>query len=416
MEKKNTLESSKIHQIQLKTFFSMILLYTFYFIVNYNLGPSSMLIQEELQIDSSKFGIIFTVFTLTFALGQFFSGFLSDRYSAKKIMLIGAYGAILANLCFSISSSFHLFIIFWGFNGLFLSLGWSPGCSILYNWFPNSQLGFFMGVYNAFSFLGGVIVYPLSGFIIPAFGWRFAFIIPPIILLLWSFEFLIVVKDNPGQAGYKTDWDEDNLINSKVLIDEYFKIFAHPLMNLVYISTICSQVVRWGLLNWIIKILTTSVTLGGYGMNLRLATTIAACMHIGGMIFSILLGYISDKVFKGFRWQTILFGFSLSFFALLILYFMGSSINILLLCILLFIAGGCIQGLQAPLFNLPGDILGARLGATGVGISCGWSYIGASLSGVAFGWFLDNHGFRNGLLLLAIVSLLGGITTSQIRK
>lgn len=223
MEKKNILESNKIYPIQLKTFFSMILLYTFYFIVNYNLGPSSKLIQEELQITSSKFGIIFTAFTLTFALGQFLSGFLSDRYSAKKVMLIGAYGAILANLCFSISDSFFLFIIFWGFNGLFLSLGWSPGCSILYNWFPKSQQGFFMGVYNAFSFLGGVIVYPLSGFIIPAFGWRLAFIIPPIILLLWSFEFIMVVKDTPSQAGYKTDWYEDNLITSKIKIDEYLK-------------------------------------------------------------------------------------------------------------------------------------------------------------------------------------------------
>lgn len=415
MEKRITLESNKLHPTQLKVFLSMILLYTFYFVVNYNLGPSSMSIQKELNITSSEFGIIFTVFTLTFALGQFFSGFLSDRYSAKKIMLIGAFGAIVANLCFSLSNSLLLFTIFWGINGLFLSLGWSPGCSILFNWFPKSRLGLFMGIYNAFSFLGGVIVYPLVGYIIPTFGWRAVFVIPPIILFLWSFEFISIVKDTPNQAGFNIDWAENNKITS-VGIKDYLIVLTHPLMNLVYLATICSQFVRWGLVNWVLKILTASVDLGGYGMDLGLATTIAACMHMGGMVFSIAFGYISDKVFNGTRWQTVLLGFSLSASALLILFIIGSSVNLILLSILLFISGGCIQGLQAPLFNLPGDILGSKLGATGVGIACGWSYIGASLSGVTLGWFLDNYGFLNGFLLMALISLLGGFISSNIKK
>ena len=43
-----------------------------------------------------------------------------------------------------------------------------------------------MGVYNAFSLLGGVVAYPLVGISIMKFGWRAAFIIPPMLLLLWA--------------------------------------------------------------------------------------------------------------------------------------------------------------------------------------------------------------------------------------
>lgn len=422
-ENHNILKSNKLYSYQLKVFFSMTTLYTFYFVINYNLGTATKLIQDDFNISSSKFGILFTVFTITFACGQFISGFLGDRYTPKGIMLIGAIGGIIANFMFGSSSTITSFIIFWGINGLFLSLGWSPGCSILFNWFPKTKWGLFMGIYNAFSFLGGVIVYPLAGFIIPRWGWRAAFIIPPLFLFVWALEFLFVAKNSPEDAGFIADWRDKSSTNNneKIGAKDYWKVLTHPLMNLVYISAICSQFVRWGLVNWIVKILTEPVATGGYGMSLLASTTIASFMHWGGIFFSISLGYMSDRVFKGIRWQTILIGFLMNFLALVLLFTMGPSIiqtqgGFILLSALLFIAGGCIQGLQAPIFNLPGDILGNKLGGTGVGITNGWSYIGASLSGISLGWLLDNYGFMSGILLMAVVSLIGGVIITFVKK
>lgn len=417
------LKTDKLHIYQLKVFFTMTTLYTFYFAVNYNLGPATKLIQDEFSISSSKFGILFTMFTITFACGQFISGFLGDRYSPKRMMLVGALGGVVANFSFGLSSNLVFFTIFWAFNALFLSMGWSPGCSILFKWFPEKRWGVFMGIYNAFSFLGGVIVYPLAGYVIGKWGWRAAFIIPPFFLLLWSFIFLVNAKNSPKEAGFVAEWEKDKAdeIIEKIGVKDYWKVMKHPVMNLVYISAICSQFVRWGLVNWVVKILTEPTATGGYGMSLVISATIASSMHWGGAFFSIVLGFVSDIVFKGSRWQSILIGFFLSFIALLIIYFVGPSIldikgGLLLLFILLFVSGGCIQGLQAPIFNLPGDILGSRLGGTGVGITNGWSYIGASLSGICLGWILDSYGFMNGILVMSVVSLIGGIIIYFVRK
>ncbi len=433
----NLIPIKKFHPIQLKVFFTMTTLYTFYFAVNYNLGPATKYIQDAFNISSQRFGILFTVFTIIFALGQFVAGYLGDRFSPKKMMLIGATGGIISNFLFGMSGSLTYFTLFWGLNALFLSFGWSPGCSILFNWLPESKWGTFMGIYNAFSFMGGVIVYPLAGFAITHFGWRAAFFIPPVLLLLWTLVFSKNVTDAPEDLGFEVEWKthktgrKDKSQNqgqnksendqAAIGLNDYLKVLKHPTMNLIYVSAICSQFVRWGLVNWVVKILIEPVSSGGYGLSLVLSAAIASAMHWGGAFFSILMGYISDVVFKGQRWQVIFTGFLVSGFTLLIMYRYNSNImsvkyGLQLLVLILFVAGGCIQGLQAPIFNLPGDILGSRLGGTGVGITNGWSYIGASLSGIALGWLLDSYGLMSGILLMAFVSIIGAVFILIVRR
>lgn len=391
----------------------MIILYTFYFSANYNLSTAAKTIQDEFMFSSSQFGILFTVFTITFACGHFIAGFLGDRYSPKKMMIIGALGAVCSNFLFGFSNTLLMFGIFWGMNALFLSMGWSPGCSILFKWFPEKRLGFFMGIYNAFSFLGGVIVFPLAAFSISRWGWRAAFFIPPLLLLAWLLVFVINVKDKPEDAGYTAEWRKETESEQITITGkDYLNVLMNPTMNLIYLAAICSQFVRWGLVNWVVKIFSEPINAGGYGMTLVFSATIASLIHWGGAFFSILLGYASDKVFKGKRWQTIFIGYIASAVSLFLMFVLGADIvnmpgGVVLLGGLLLVAGGCIQGLQAPIFNLPGDILGNKLGGTGVGITNGWSYIGASLSGVALGSLLDVYGFMSGILLMGIVSLVG---------
>ena len=161
--------------------------------------------------------------------------------------------------------------------------------------------------------------------------------------------------------------------------------------------------------------------MGGFGLTLLAAAAIASSMHWGGAFFSIVMGYISDRVFDGKRWQTIFIGFIITSISLTLVFLAGSSIlqfksGIAILTLLLFLAGGCIQGVQAPIFNLPGDILGSRLGGTGVGVVNGWSYIGASFAGGTLGLLMDSSGLTSGLLLMAGVSLLGALIILKVKE
>ena len=442
------LKENEFHPVQLRVFFVMITLYTFYFTCNNNLGVAADRIQQSFDLSNATFGILFTIFTLGFGLGQFFSGYLGDRYSPKLLMFLGAIGATAANIGFGLSSGMKPFAIFWAINAVSLSMGWSPGCSVLFRWIPQKRWGLFMGLFDAFAFLGGIIIYPVAGFAITFLSWRAAFFLPALLLLMWSVVFCIYVKDTPQQYGFTVEWEHSGVSDVKdsasasdtVCLRDYADVMKHPAILLTALATICSQFVRWGLVNWIVKILITPCSVdapglaesaggglfagsqsGGFGMALMAATIAASAMHWGGAFFSIALGHISDTVFHGSRWQTILMGFLVSTASLLIIYFWGLRIlmlpgGVVILGALLFFAGGCIQGVQAPLFNLPGDILGTRLGGTGVGIVNGWSYLGASFAGISLGAMMDAFGLTSCLLLMAGISLAGAVVTAVLRR
>lgn len=454
------LKENEFHPVQLRVFFVMITLYTFYFTCNNNLGVAADRIQQSFDLSNATFGILFTIFTLGFGLGQFFSGYLGDRYSPKLLMFLGAIGATVANIGFGLSSGMKPFAIFWAINAVSLSMGWSPGCSVLFRWIPQKRWGLFMGLFDAFAFLGGIIIYPVAGFAITFLSWRAAFFLPALLLLMWSVVFCIYVKDTPQQYGFTVEWEHSGVSDAKdsaktpasedakdpasasdtVCLRDYADVMKHPAILLTALATICSQFVRWGLVNWIVKILITPCSVeapglaesaggglfagsqsGGFGMALMAATIAASAMHWGGAFFSIALGHISDTVFHGSRWQTILMGFLVSTAGLLIIYFWGLRIlmlpgGVVILGALLFFAGGCIQGVQAPLFNLPGDILGTRLGGTGVGIVNGWSYLGASFAGISLGAMMDAFGLTSCLLLMAGISLAGAVVTAVLRR
>lgn len=464
------LKENEFHPVQLRVFFVMITLYTFYFTCNNNLGVAADRIQQSFDLSNATFGILFTIFTLGFGLGQFFSGYLGDRYSPKLLMFLGAIGATAANIGFGLSSGMKPFAIFWAINAVSLSMGWSPGCSVLFRWIPQKRWGLFMGLFDAFAFLGGIIIYPVAGFAITFLSWRAAFFLPALLLLMWSVVFCIYVKDTPQQYGFTVEWEHSGVSDVKdpasasgdvkdsakdpapgsgdakdsasdtVCLRDYADVMKHPAILLTALATICSQFVRWGLVNWIVKILITPYSVdapglaesaggglfagsqsGGFGMALMAATIAASAMHWGGAFFSIALGHISDTVFHGSRWQTILIGFLVSTAGLLIIYFWGLRIlmlpgGVVILGALLFFAGGCIQGVQAPLFNLPGDILGTRLGGTGVGIVNGWSYLGASFAGISLGAMMDAFGLTSCLLLMAGISLAGAVVTAVLRR
>lgn len=458
------LKENEFHPVQLRVFFVMITLYTFYFTCNNNLGVAADRIQQSFDLSNATFGILFTIFTLGFGLGQFFSGYLGDRYSPKLLMFLGAIGATAANIGFGLSSGMKAFAIFWAINAVSMSMGWSPGCSVLFRWIPQKRWGLFMGLFDAFAFLGGIIIYPVAGFAITFLSWRAAFFLPALLLLMWSVVFCIYVKDTPQQYGFTVEWEHSGISDAKapasedakdptpvsgdakdsasdtVCLRDYADVMKHPAILLTALATICSQFVRWGLVNWIVKILITPCSVdapglaesaggglfagsqsGGFGMALMAATIAASAMHWGGAFFSIALGHISDTVFHGSRWQTILMGFLVSTAGLLIIYFWGLRIlmlpgGVVILGALLFFAGGCIQGVQAPLFNLPGDILGTRLGGTGVGIVNGWSYLGASFAGISLGAMMDAFGLTSCLLLMAGISLAGAVVTAVLRR
>ena len=143
-----------------------------------------------------------------------------------------------------------------------------------------------MGLFDAFAFLGGIIIYPVAGFAITFLSWRAAFFLPALLLLMWSVVFCIYVKDTPQQYGFTVEWEHSGVSDVKdpasasedakdsaktpasdtVCLRDYADVMKHPAILLTALATICSQFVRWGLVNWIVKILITPCSVDAPGL------------------------------------------------------------------------------------------------------------------------------------------------------
>ncbi|MHC4556794.1 MAG: MFS transporter [Planctomycetota bacterium] len=417
-----TLKSRRIFLWQLRAFFSMGILYLFYYFCKYNLGAVTPDIQKEFGFTSKTFGLVTTIFTLTYAGGQFINGFLGDRYGPKLIMIIGGLGGVAANVCFGLSGTLTFFIAFWAINAYFSSCGWAPGCRIMYNWFPERQWGTWMGVFNALCYTGGALVLPIVTFAIAYWGWRAAFFVAPAFLLAMTILFMLLGKNSPQDVGLKAQWEQKNVERTakRTGAREYLIAFTNLRMNLSYLSGFGANFVRWGIITWMVKILAEPVEEGGFGLSMFVAGVITSLAHWGGAFFSLVLGVITDRVFKGIRWQTILIGFILGGLPLFYIakgpVILDYPMGLFLLGAAMFISGGLIQAIQTPLFDLPGDILGKEMGGTGAGIMDGWMYVGASFAGVFLGWWLDSYGLTSGVMLMGFVSIASGLLAIPIQK
>ncbi len=399
-------------------FFSMAMLYLFYYFGKKNIGPATRAIEEAFGLSHSQFGWVLTAFTLTYALGQFINGFLGDRYSPKAVMLIGALGGVAANVLFGFSGSLVLFTVFWAINGYFSSMGWAPGCRILCNWLPEKRWGWWMGVYNFFPYLGGALVLPVAAWAVTQHGWRAAFVLPPLFLLGMAGLFAWLGKSSPEAVGLRSPTRTQD--HSQVGPAAYWRAFTHPQMILPYAVAFGANAIRWGLLHWSILVLETPAAKGGFGLTLTKAGLIGSLVDWGGMFFAIVLGVVSDRIFAGRRRQTIVLSLIVAAGALGFLSLgapiLGLPRGLLWLGAAMFIAGGLIQGMHTPLFCLPGDVLGASLSGTGAGIMDGWMYIGAALAGFPLGWWLDTQGLTSGLALLGAASMAFGLLALGIRR
>lgn len=420
---------------QIRAFFSAGILYLFFYFCKYNLSSATHAIEEEFGFSHKTFGWIITAFLLVYAFGQFINGFLGDRYGPKRILIIGALGGVAVNVIFAFGgrlagfvglSALTVFVVLWAVNGYFSSMGWAPLCRIMYNWFPENRWGTWMGWANCLCYLGGFLIFPIATYSVDTWGWRAAFFVPPAFLLGMTVLFLFLGKSSPQDAGLETEWDrQSKKLTRPVGAREYWTAFTNPRMNLSYLCGVCANFVRWGLLSWGVRIFHAPVEEGGFGLDLLTAGWVTAMASLGGAIFSLLCGVVSDRVFKGTRWQTITIGCLLSSGAIyfiaqgasiLSISILGVRVGLALLLLAMFVGGGLIQAVQTPLFDLPGDILGRELGGTGAGIMDGWMYFGAALAGFFLGGILDNYGLTAGLTVMAIASVLSGLLAIPIQK
>ncbi|MFC2122260.1 MFS transporter [Bacteroidota bacterium] len=159
------------------------------------------------EFDWSRSGVAtaFFIYSITFAVVSLLVGRITDRRGPRQVLFVGALTMSLALILLSRTTAiwnFYFLHMVLGIGTAFL--GPAPVSVNISNWFyrlPGTMQGLaFTGIG-----VGGLAVAPLLGnYIIPSLGWRGAYVVMAVLLLVIMLPLIIfVVKDYPHQKGLR---------------------------------------------------------------------------------------------------------------------------------------------------------------------------------------------------------------------
>jgi sugar phosphate permease len=172
-------------------------------IINYldraNLSIAAPQMMKELHLTNTDIGLMGTVFSWTYAIMQLPSGWLVDRFGAKKVYSISVIWWSVATFITGLCSKLSAFLG----TRLLLGIGeascFPTSAKITSYWFPTKERGLATGFWDSSSKWGPAIAPPLLVTILVAYGWRALFIITGILGIVFILFFILFYR-NPKQS------------------------------------------------------------------------------------------------------------------------------------------------------------------------------------------------------------------------
>ena len=164
----------------------------------------------EGKIDDYFLGTVDMIFMLFYGLGLFVAGYIGDKFSLKKMLLVG--GSVATFFLFLIflirvsnSSNTDSIIAFMCFSGLFQSVGYPACVTILGNWVDKKKKGRIFGLWSSCHNIGNIIGTLFGMFAVDSsdIGWQYSILFACLFMMLNLTLVGFFVISNPILAGFE---------------------------------------------------------------------------------------------------------------------------------------------------------------------------------------------------------------------
>jgi MFS family permease len=156
------------------------------------LGTAGPLIQRDLNLSNSQYGLLFSAFFWMYALIQIPVGALAERYGAHRVLAAGLVLWATATALTGITSGFSMLILLRMLLGLGESVGFPTVCKLLAAVVPVKQLGTANGIVGFGYLIGPGVGVFVAGILIDRIGWRGTFLAFGVGSLLWLIPWLLI--------------------------------------------------------------------------------------------------------------------------------------------------------------------------------------------------------------------------------
>lgn len=356
--------------------------------MNFSVAKKAML--DEGVMSATQMGVIGSALLFVYSAGKFINGFLADRCNIARFMSTGLLLSGLANIALGFHPGFSVFLILWGLNGWFQSVGSAPSVVAISHWFGKEERGTRYGVWSSSHSIGEGLTFVGTAVLVAHFGWRWGFWGPG---LVCSFAALVLYRslaDRPPTYGlppinvYKNEPPEPSKRTEASVGQLQWEVIRHPGVWILGLASGCLYVGRYGVGNWGPLYLQTVK-----GYSAAAAGSVMAAYPIANLLGSVTSGFVSDSLFGSRRGIPAFIYGVLEVVSLLALYWIPRG-HPLLDSAVLAVFGFGMGGLLVYLGGLMAiDLVSRRAAGAAMGLVGLFSYLVAGVQDTLSGYLLD---------------------------
>ncbi|MBI4558169.1 MAG: MFS transporter [Candidatus Hydrogenedentes bacterium] len=276
--------------------------YATFYLVRNNLAVVSKDMEAALHYSHSQIGNILAITAISYGVGKFVMGLLSDRSNPRVFMACGLLLTALCNFVFGSLGSYSVHLTLWALNGFFQGMGWPPCGRLMGHWYSEKERGLKFSIWNTSHNVGGGVTGVIAAGAADHFGgWQYAFYFPGLLATLGAVYLFWRLRDTPQSVGlppievYRNDFTEEEKVSgtlerelsTRELLLNY--VLTNPIIWLLAFANLFAYVARYSMLDWgplyVRDVKGASLTQGGWAVFVN---------EFGGIASTIALGWVSD--------------------------------------------------------------------------------------------------------------------------
>lgn len=382
--------------------------YAGFYFCRKNFSVAMPFFSHDLGISNMQLANIITAYSIMYMIGQFISGFLNDRLGPKIVVGVGLLIAVVANFTLGFFASPVIFLVLMVFNGAGQSTGWSGLVRLMSDWFKKEERGVVMGWWTTCYVVGGIVsvifaTWWATNTILPGFGWRKAFWVPSLLLLIITILFWRFVKEKSENHVPATEASSASVKETGMKAGSIIPIFSDSSLWVASMVYFFTKFIRYTFLFWVPLYLSQN-----FGYSDADAGYTSSAFEIAGFAGILTAGYLSDKVFGSGR-----FSISSLFFIVLGIVFLfqpaisgtGNIGNIVLIAL----CGFFIYGPDSLISAAGAMDIGKRQTGMVAGFINGVGSVGQLLSPYVVAYISEKYGWEMLFSVFVWMSFTAGI-------
>ena len=391
--------------------------YLFLYLGRFNFWPVAPLVKEDLALSNFEIGLVNALLLWGFGLGDLVHGRLGEAYGLRLWVMIGAILTTVLNFITSFATSAVTMAIPWGIAGFVNAACWSPGISMVAQWWPRQNRGLAMGIVGTAAGGAMVMMWWISGYVGAEWGWRASFRYPPMIIAVLGIAFYFIARDRPSDVNLPEYVEEDEVSAAPEAVDPerlkgfgpYKILLSNPRFLLASHVKGLENVVRYGLTTWV-----PIYYFEEGGLSIESTILLTILLPVGYLIAPPISGIFSDRYLGSRRRPMVIFSCAVSSVVLVAIAF-APPVNVTLGAVLLLI-GGLSMGMS-PMSTVAVDIAGRHMSGTASGLLDAHGYAYAGAQALIFAAVLDMAGspWPIVFLAMAVTRVVSGIMISAVK-